>query len=783
LGKLYYYAIFHANLSFSCIAKDQYAKILDKCYWPIADLVGKGYKLGLEFSSSTLLAISRVDPSFIEEISSLWMDGKCDIIGSGVIQNIFPLIPDEVNRVNLSEARKDYIKLFGRMPEIGFVNEQTYSAGIPEIFSEAGYKSIIMDWDNASEYNNYPLDLRYHPVLVKYPHGKCMPVIWNSSLNSYKFQRCIYNRLSIDDFVTSVMSHRNPGHDRALTLYGTDWEIFDYRPGTQQDVHGEIEKIEKLLRKLAECEYAQLATASEILKKFPPEQVVKIETPECPVPCKNRDDYNALRWAVSGRDNVYLNTQCYKIYNKLKLLEFFNGLSDGNNQYWRELNELWGSDLRTKTTDEKYYGGRMKIGEISRTLDLKVKNVFAHFKPNDDFILINHFEDDWNYEPFEMDISFRPGERFGELGVAINSEPVKTQCEHKEFYRDGSIRRVKLVICPFIKSGYAVEGRFFEAGNLKTEKLRNYSGSKLSIKTDSVKLVLAGSTGADIRELAFPNIHNKPLIGYLPPVYYDHIGHSSDYYSGGIHISDTFGRTYNDTIPSVLKYPENLDDYNIRIPVICEIDFGLGICWKTYYIYRDMPRVDLYYRFYLKDLSPIFFRLGIMTFNPEAFAKDSLRFTTVNGFDMPEHFYTAGKMINHHLPVGSLSSARTCLGATEGWVDISDDEKGVTIATDKSLLYSVPMVEFEDVKQSYLMRLYHTISESDETGRIHWRGHNTAQFSMFGHNGNLSATRSMVNHHIRKLGCILKNSNQSIEKIEVSGSQSNISCGEISRIC
>ena len=783
MGKLYYYAIFHANLSFSCIAKDQYAKILDKCYWPIVDLVGKGYKLGLEFTSSTLLAIARIDPSFIEEISALWMNGKCDLIGSGVTQNIFPLIPDEVNRVNFSEARKDYIDLFGRVPEIGFVNEQTYSAGIPEIFARAGYKAIIMDWDNASEYNDYDPDLRYHPAFVKTKRGDGLPVIWNSSLNSYKFQRCIYNRLSIDDFATSVMSHRHPDHDRALTLYGTDWEIFDYRPGTQQDVNGEIEKIEKVLAKLASFEKAELATPTEILRKFPPEQIVKIETPECPVPCKNRDDYNVIRWAVSGRDNVHLNTECYKIYNKLKLLDFFNGLAGNNNRYWRELNDLWGSDLRTKTTDAKYYDGRLKIGEISRTLDSKVNTVFSHFKPKDDFILINHFEDDWNYEPFEMDISFKPGEKFGELGIEINAEPVKTQCEHKEFYRDGSLRRVKLVICPFIKSGYAVEGKIVESGETKIEKLKNYSGSNLNIKTDSVKLVLSASTGADIRELKFNNIDNKPLLGYLPPVYYDHIGHSSDYYSGGIHVSDTFGRTYNDTIPCVMKYPENMDDYDIRIPVTCEIDFGLGICWKTYYIYRDMPRVDLRYRFYLKDLSPIFFRLGIMTFNPESFDKDSLRFTTVNGLDMLEKFFTSGKMINHHSPVGSLSSARTCLGATEGWVDISDDKKGVTIATDKSLLYSVPMVEFEQVKQSYLMRLYHTISESDETGRVHWRGHNSVRFSMFGHNGNLNSTRSMVNHKNRKLGCILKNTSKSINKIETFVSEENINRGVITRIC
>jgi len=751
LSGLYFYTIFHANLAFSSIPSDQYSVILDKCYWPLLELTAKGYKLGIEFSASTLSAIDKLDKSFICELKKLWDSGKCEVIGSAGIQNIFPLIPHEVNRLNFANGKKTYFKILNRFPEIGFVNEQTYSKGLPEFFADAGYKAIVMDWDNASEFNEYPPDLRYKPALAKGVDGFRMPVIWNSSLNSFKFQRCIYNRISIDDFVSSVIAHRHPEQDRALILYGTDWEIFDYRPGTQEEINGEISKIERLLKKLLSNPDVELVTPSEILNLFKPEDEVNIESTQCPIPCKNRDDYNVLRWAVSGRDNVSINTECYRIYNKLKNLDFFNGMAGNSKELWKDLNDLWSSDLRTKTTDEKHYEAKLKIGEVSRTIDRKAQAVYEQFNPVYDFILINPFPEDWNYEPYSFEISFNPGEKFGELCIEIDDKLVLSQCEHTEFYRDTSLRRVKLTVCPFIKSGYIAQGRIISLENSKDNRFKKYNGDNLKIETESVKLNLASDTGGDIRELIFPKVDKKPLIGYLPPVYYDHIGHSSDYYSGGISVCDSFGRIFNDTVQTDLYLPENPDNYPIRVPVKCKINIGSGIFWKTYYVYRDFARADLLYHFYLPDLNPIFFRVGVTTLNPEAFDKETLRFSTVNGSDKIEEFFTAGKTVRHISPVGSFSSANTCLGATEGWVDISDGKKHITVCTDKSILYSVPMIEYEEVKKSYLMRIHHTISESDETGRMHWRGHNNIMFSYFGHKSDLNNVRTMINHLSRNL--------------------------------
>ena len=182
---------------------------------------------------------------------------------------------------------------------------------------DEGYKAIIMDWDNAAEYNAYPDELRYQPALVE-NDGKLISLLWNSSLNSYKFQRCIYNRIPVDEFVSGVVSHKSNFVDRALVLYGTDWEMFNYRPATGDVAEGEVKKIGVILETLLAHPGVELVRPLEVLDKIPPTQSLMISTPECPVPCKNRDDYNVIRWAVSGRDDVQINTQCYRLYNHRK---------------------------------------------------------------------------------------------------------------------------------------------------------------------------------------------------------------------------------------------------------------------------------------------------------------------------------------------------------------------------------------------------------------------------------------------------------------------------------
>jgi len=360
-------------------------------------------------------------------------------------------------------------------------------------------------------------------------------------------------------------------------------------------------------------------------------------------------------------------------------------------------------------------------------------------------------------EPYQMEFHFVEGEIFGKPCVCLNGENILSQCEKITHYRDGSVRTVLIVCMPTLGPFDFAQGELISEKSHKGSKENiRYVGKMVTIETPSVHIELAQSTGGDIRALTFPDVFGSPLLGYLSPVYYDHVGHSSDYYSMGIHIVDAEKGVVNDTKQTQINVEGKRGHFPIRIPVVCQIQLDIGIVWKRYYIYQSIPRVDVEYTFYLDNLSPLSFRTGIVTVNPQSFSKNYLKFSTVNGSAHVEQFFLNGRRIHHHHPVGTFSSGQCCLGATEGWVDVSDQHKGIALITDKSQLYSVPMIEYEEIKKSYLMRIYNSISESDETGKIFWRGHNGLSFTLLAHRNNITRVRRCAHHANKKLICMYK---------------------------
>jgi hypothetical protein len=755
MKNLYVYLMLHGNLSFSCIPHNQYSIVLDKCYWPVLDIVKKGYKMGIEFPGETLEEIDKIDSTFIKELKLLWNEGKCDFIGSSFTQSVFPLVPREVNEKNLSFAKEIYESFLGRAPELAFVNEQTFSKEIPSLYIGQGYKALIMDWDNASEYNDYPDELRYRPAFVE-SRQKKIKLLWNSSLNSYKFQRCIYNRIPLEEYVSGVQAHVSQSKNRAIPLYGTDWENYNYRPGTGEVFSGEIEKIQKILEALAADPRIVLVRPSEVLELIPPEDVIEVSSPECPIPCKNRDDYNVIRWAVSGRDDVQINTQCHLLFNHLKDIEFFSKDPAEVRELWKSLCHLWGSDYRTKTTNEKFYFFRNNMGEkLSVAAALKNKKSKALAKEGD-LILVNTTGTKVSHEPVEIILQFEKG-KYKTANVGLESEGKDILCQNEEYesYRDGSIRSMRITAELNMEKDEKISCRCYEKEKPVTgEGMIRIDRNFINVDTPHVFLSLCKDTGADIRELVFKKICEAPVIKYLPPVYFDHIGHSNDYYSGWNQYCLSDGTIFNDTINVSPRFDRI--DYPIRIPVCFTINLPFGMCWKTVYVYTRIPRIDIRYRFAFNDLYPVYFRSCITTFNPEAFSRETLGFSAVNGTEYAENYPLKGRKVMHHKPVGPNSSGTTCLGATEGWVNISDNDKAVAVISDKSALYNVPMIEYEEIDSRYLLRLYNSLSESDETGKVLWRGQDTVTFAYIGHKNKIDDIRKSAAVINRKIMMVKK---------------------------
>jgi hypothetical protein len=119
-----------------------------------------------------------------------------------------------------------------------------------------------------------------------------------------------------------------------------------------------------------------------------------------------------------------------------------------------------------------------------------------------------------------------------------------------------------------------------------------------------------------------------------------------------------------------------------------------------------------------------------------------------------ERFPLGRARVAQHEAVSPTVSARTCLGATEGWVDVGDDEKGITVAYDPGVLTPAPLVQHEPAGERALTRLFLSLAESDETAAPLWRGHTTFTVSYLGRGADLAEARRQAAATARGLHAI-----------------------------
>ena len=140
--------------------------------------------------------------------------------------------------------------------------------------------------------------------------------------------------------------------------------------------------------------------------------------------------------------------------------------------------------------------------------------------------------------------------------------------------------------------------------------------------------------------------------------------------------------------------------------------------------------VKVVYKLYFKDLYPMSIRLGIITLIPESFERETLFYRTHNGGKEEEIFYLEGKEVKLDMPVNYIVTARGCPGATEGSFTFGDRNKEITVLTDKSQLYTVPLLRYKEFEDSFFFRISHTICERDEVANVFYKGYNEVSFEL-----------------------------------------------------
>tara|TARA_Y100000590_G_scaffold463450_1_gene630226 strand:- start:312 stop:2231 length:1920 start_codon:yes stop_codon:yes gene_type:complete len=376
------FSFFHLNIMYSSLNLESRKKVLNNCYWPLLKFAEKGFKIGVEAPAITLEIINDLDPNWVHCLSKYIKEEKIEFIGSGYSQVIGPLVPAKLNIMNQRLGINKYKELLGQSPKIALINEMAYSKGIIEHYFDFGYKGLIMEWNNPSYINpNWKNEWRYFPQNVELKNGYNMPIIWADSIIFQKFQRYVHGEIDFKNYIKYIKTLNIPSHGY-FPLYSNDVEIFDFRPGrykTEKKISksSEWERIIELYEKLKNENFFNFVFPFDVLSGLKNNYAginVELQSAKMPIPVKKQEKYNINRWALTGRNDIHINSKCFQIYNG-----FIQSRNDRLRD-WEELCFLWSSDFRTHITQQRWNDFKNRLDTLLSKSALSKGNFVNHDK-------------------------------------------------------------------------------------------------------------------------------------------------------------------------------------------------------------------------------------------------------------------------------------------------------------------------------------------------------------------------------------------------------------------
>ena len=343
------FLLFHLNLGFSTLEVADRPTVIERCYGPMLDLVGaSGRRIAVEASGWTLARIAVLAPRLMDRLRGLITAGRIEFVGSGWAQVIGPLAPPQVNRWNQSLGRDAYREMLGVEPAVALVNEMAFSAGLVDTYAGAGYRALVLDRENArAALGIEHLPAHVAPPSILGPGGAELPVVWSDTVLFQRFQRVVHGEISTDEYLAAIQARVDAGQS-VLPLYTNDVEVFGHRPGrfmTEAALdEGEWKRVAKVLDAVDERFGVEWVTPSglldnrELLEEDEGELSGHLTSAAHPVLVKKQRKYNINRWALSGRDDLRLNTVAHRVAQRA---------AEGDDATKQDACEWWASDLRT----------------------------------------------------------------------------------------------------------------------------------------------------------------------------------------------------------------------------------------------------------------------------------------------------------------------------------------------------------------------------------------------------------------------------------------------------
>jgi len=663
---LHLYSFFHLNLAFSSIEEEQRPEVIRRCYWPLLQLIRSlEIPVGIEVSGYTLTTIATLDPAWIEELKTLCKAGLVEFIGSGYAQLIGPLVPAAVNHANQRIGLEVYEVILGFRPQLVLVNEQAYSAGLGPIYRAAGYRAMIMEWDNpASSHPEWNVEWVYHPQYACDPVGSEFPVIWNKSIPFQKFQRYAHGEIELPEYLSFLVS-RVGSENRTFALYGNDVEIFDFRPGrfhTEMPMGTESEwaRISLLYQEIiADGRFVLIRPTAVLAFLQGPHagNQLHLESAEQPVPVKKQAKYNIMRWAVSGRDDLGLNSACCELCKALE------GSHDAREEDWKELCYLWSSDFRTHITARRWQAVQERLTILRQRLASRAW-------------VATSSSGTYNSSP--------------QTALFDTLTPALSLSEREE------------------NSTPSITGCLLDPHEVF--KIRQERGF-LTIDTPLQRLRLNLRKGLAVDAWWDKAASGQPLIGTLPHGYFDDIHYGADFYTG--HFVLEVPGQHKITDLSTVTPTWRIDGDRLRIHA--EIETTLGPVHKEIVVEGGAAEFEQSHHFFWPGCPNGTLRLGHITLKPDAFARSDLFYRTHNGGDAAELFLLNNKPVNHLEPVSTLVSASHGLGVTEGMIELGDSDRVISIMVDKTSTAVTGHIVYTPVGDQYFFRVIFSAMEMDDT--------------------------------------------------------------------
>jgi hypothetical protein len=233
----------------------------------------------------------------------------------------------------------------------------------------------------------------------------------------------------------------------------------------------------------------------------------------------------------------------------------------------------------------------------------------------------------------------------------------------------------------------------------------------LDIETPALRARLDRRRGLAIQYASFaPDF--VPLIGGLPHGTFDDISLQADWYTGDC-VFEAPGEAKITDLDWAEAWIEPLADGGTRVHG--KIATPLGPIVKVLTFQGKTPQIDFDLEFRWEDWGRGVLRLGHITLLGEAFDHSRLSYATHNGGRTPEHFALDGLVVDHGAPVSSLVSASCGLGATEGWIALSDGQHTIEVAIDRETAPLIGLVNHRKAGGKLFCQLLLSALELDDT--------------------------------------------------------------------